>query len=64
MESNTFKIIQKNAHALHSDCIFPCVKMSISSEASLRDVLYAFEKFLEASGYVLPQNSTLDFVEE
>jgi len=47
------------------DCgqIYPQTSMTIYSEASLEDMLYAFERFLEASGYILPKNHVLDFVE-
>lgn len=47
------------------DCgqIHPQTSMTIHSEASLEDMLYAFERFLEASGYILPKNHVLDFVE-
>ncbi len=41
--------------------IEPKSKITINSEATLSDVLYAFERFLQAAGYCLPENSRLDF---
>jgi hypothetical protein len=42
---------------------FPTVNMEISEEATIEDHLYAFERFLQSIGFVLPENSHLDFVE-
>jgi hypothetical protein len=39
-------------------------EITIDSEASLDDMLYAFERFLEVAGYYIPKNSRLDFVDE
>ena len=64
MKNHTFKIINEDKFQSYDSDIFPSVEMSIPSEASLSDMLYAFERFLEATGYVLPENSTLDFVEQ
>ena len=57
---HTFRIIEEEG--LAGEQIFPQTDMTIESEASLEDMLYAFERFLEAVGYVLPKNGTLDFV--
>lgn len=60
---HTFKIVNRNEeHYWGSQSILPETTMTIDQEASLSDMLYAFERFLEASGYVLPDNSELDFV--
>jgi hypothetical protein len=64
MNNHTFTITDENNIQTFNSDIFPTVNMSIPSEASLSDMLYAFERFLEATGYVLPENSTLDFVEQ
>jgi hypothetical protein len=65
MKNHTFKIINEDDGQLYNvDQLFPSVDMSIPSEASLSDMLYAFERFLEATGYALPENSVLDFVEQ
>ena len=64
MKNHTFKIINEDKFQSYNSDIFPSVEMSIPSEASLSDMLYAFERFLEATGYILPENSTLDFVEQ
>ncbi len=42
---------------------YPNVSMEISEEATIGDHLYAFERFLQSIGFVLPENSHLDFVE-
>lgn len=44
--------------------VFPTVHMEISQQSSIGDHLYAFERFLQAIGFVLPENSHLDFVSE
>jgi hypothetical protein len=44
--------------------VFPTVHMEISQQSGLSDHLYAFERFLQAIGFVLPENSHLDFVSE
>jgi hypothetical protein len=64
MKNHTFKIINEDSFQPYDTQLFPSVDMSIPSEASLSDMLYAFERFLEATGYVLPENSVLDFVEQ
>lgn len=43
--------------------VMPTVHMEISEEASLEDHLYAFERFLQSIGFVLPENAHLNFVE-
>lgn len=47
-----------------TDQIFPTVHMEISQQSSIGDHLYAFERFLQAIGFALPENSHLDFVSE
>jgi hypothetical protein len=42
---------------------FPVVSMEIGEEATIEEHLYAFERFLQSIGFVLPENSHLDFVE-
>ena len=42
---------------------FPTVSMEIGEEATIEEHLYAFERFLHGIGFVLPDNSHLDFVE-
>jgi hypothetical protein len=37
--------------------------MEISQQSGLSDHLYAFERFLQAIGFTLPENTHLDFVE-
>ena len=44
--------------------VFPTVHMQISQQSGLADHLYAFERFLQAIGFVLPTDSHLDFVSE
>ena len=60
MKCHTLKIVNEG----FSNNVHPTVEMSISSEASLSDMLDMFGRFLQAVGYVLPENSVLDFVEE
>jgi len=43
--------------------VFPTVTMEMNDEASLEDHIYAFERFLQSIGHVLPENAHLDFVE-
>ena len=40
------------------------IEMTIADEASLPDILEAFEKFLKASGYHIPENSYIDVVQD
>ncbi len=42
---------------------FPTVSMEIGEEATIEEHLYAFERFLQSIGFVLPENSHLDFIE-
>ena len=58
---HTYKVVQ-NMNNL-SNNIYPNVNMEISEEASIEDHLYAFERFLQSIGFVLPENAHLDFVE-
>jgi len=60
--SHTYKVVFENPTV--GDQTFPTVNIEISSEATITDHLYAFERFLEGMGYVLPENASLDFVEE
>lgn len=39
------------------------IEMTITDEASLADLLEAFEGFLKASGYHIPENSYIDVVQ-
>lgn len=43
--------------------VFPTVNIEISEEATIEDHLYAFERFLQGIGFVLPENSRLEFVD-
>jgi hypothetical protein len=45
------------------DSVFPTVNVEISEQATIEDHLYSFERFLQGIGFVLPENSRLDFVE-
>ncbi len=63
IEENVFKIV-KRTDSWSNEKVFPTVQMEIDSYASLNDVINAFECFLKASGYHVPENSVLDFVEE
>lgn len=58
---HTFRIVDEFDAQIEN--IYPETDMKIASEASLDDALYAFERFLQAAGYILPDNSYLDFVE-
>ena len=58
---HTYKVVQ-NMNNL-SNNIYPNVNMEISEEASIEDHLYAFERFLQSIGFILPENAHLDFVE-
>jgi hypothetical protein len=40
------------------------IEMTISDEASLPDLLEAFEGFLRASGYSIPSGSYIDIVQD
>jgi hypothetical protein len=59
---HTFSIVEED-DSYQTDLIYPETTMKIHSEASLQDMLYAFERFLEATGYVLPKNCVLDFID-
>lgn len=58
---HSYKVIN-NLDNLSNDN-FPTVSMEIGEEATIEDHLYAFERFLQSIGFVLPENSHLDFVE-
>ena len=58
---HSYKVVQNMSELTPSH--FPTVSMEIGEEASIEDHLYAFERFLQSIGFVLPDNSHLDFVE-
>lgn len=58
---HSYKVVQ-NLNNLTKNS-FPTVSMEISEEATIEDHLYAFERFLQGIGFILPENSHLDFVE-
>jgi hypothetical protein len=60
-QEHTFKIVD---HEGFNRDIYPSVSMEIDSEATISDLLYAFERFLQATGYVLPENSHLELTPE
>lgn len=60
-EYHSYKVIQ-NLNNL-SNSAFPKISIEITEQATIEDHLYAFERFLQGLGYVLPENSHLDFVE-
>jgi len=59
--SHTYKVVFENPTV--GDQTFPTISMEISSEATITDHLYAFERFLEGMGYVLPEDASLEFVQ-
>lgn len=46
----------------YDDSTSPAVDFVIDGSANLTDMISAFEKFLHATGYVLPKGGRLDFV--
>ena len=58
---HTYKVVQ-DRNDLDSNN-FPVVTMEIGEEATIEEHLYAFERFLQSIGFVLPENAHLDFVE-
>jgi hypothetical protein len=58
---HSYKVVQNMNDLTHSN--FPNVSMEISEEATIEDHLYAFERFLQSIGFVLPENAHLDFVD-
>ena len=40
------------------------IQMNIADESSLPDILEAFESFLKASGYHIPEGSYIDIVQD
>jgi hypothetical protein len=60
-ENHTYTVF--NTLGECKDQVFPTVHMEIDQQSSLADHLYAFERFLQAIGFVLPDNSHIDFVE-
>lgn len=61
---HSFEIIETEDKTFLTERIYPECKITINSEASLGDVIDAFERFLQAAGYILPENTHLEFVEE
>ena len=59
--SHSYKVVQTMDNLTDSN--FPVVSMEIGEEATIYDHLYAFERFLQSIGFVLPDNAHLDFVE-
>lgn len=60
-EYHSYKVIQDLNNL--SNSAFPKISMEISEQATIQDHLYAFERFLQSLGFVLPENSHLDFIE-
>lgn len=58
---HSYKVVQTMDNLTENN--FPVVSMEIGEEATIEDHLYAFERFLQSIGFVLPENSHLDFVE-
>lgn len=58
---HSYKVVN-NVNDL-TDNNFPVVSMEISEEATIEDHLYAFERFLQSIGFVLPENAHLEFIE-
>jgi hypothetical protein len=59
--SHTYKVVFE--HPTVGDQTFPTINLEISSEATITDHLYAFERFLEGMGYVLPEDASLEFIQ-
>lgn len=58
---HNYKVIQNVSDLTNSN--YPVVSMEMSEEATIEDHLYAFERFLQSIGFILPENAHLDFVE-
>jgi hypothetical protein len=58
---HNYKVVQDVNDMTNSN--FPVVTMEIGEGATIEEHLYAFERFLQSIGFVLPDNSHLDFVE-
>lgn len=58
---HSYKVVN-NVNDL-TDNNFPVVSMEMSEEATIEDHLYAFERFLQSIGFVLPENAHLEFIE-
>ena len=58
---HSYKVVQNLNNLTENN--FPTVSMEISEGATIEDHLYAFERFLQSIGFVLPENSHLDFIE-
>jgi hypothetical protein len=58
---HNYKVVQNMNDLTNNN--FPTVSMEISEEATIEDHLYAFERFLQSIGFLLPENAHLDFVE-
>lgn len=60
-KNHTYTVVQDLIDL--QDSVFPTVNIEISEQATLQDHLYAFERFLQGIGFVLPENSRLEFVD-
>jgi hypothetical protein len=60
-ENHTYTVVDTLGPS--KDQVFPTVHMQIDEQSGLSDHLYAFERFLQAIGFTLPENTHLDFVE-
>lgn len=60
-EPHMYKVINNVGNLIST--VFPTVTMEMNDEATLEDHIYAFERFLQSIGHVLPENAHLDFVE-
>jgi hypothetical protein len=58
---HSYKVVQNMNDFSNSN--FPVVTMEIGEDATIEEHLYAFERFLQSIGFVLPENAHLDFVE-
>lgn len=58
---HSYKVVQNEPDLSGGN--FPVVSMEIGEQATIEDHLYAFERFLQSIGFVLPENAHLDFVE-
>jgi hypothetical protein len=49
-------------HTFTNSCDGKTITVTMCGESTLASLIDAFESYLKASGYVLPENSYLDFV--
>jgi hypothetical protein len=59
---HTYKVVNNLNGFTNSN--FPTVTMEMSEGATIEEHIYAFERFLQSIGFVLPDNAHLDFVED